>query len=43
MLAYHEPSSPPGSFRHVAVALTETARRKYPQAELRARTGYYAE
>jgi VWFA-related protein len=43
MLAYHEPPSPPGSFRHVGVALTETARKKYPLAELRARTGYYAE
>ncbi len=43
MLAYHEPSASPGAFRHVAVALTETARKKYPLAELRSRTGYYAE
>jgi VWFA-related protein len=43
MLAYHEPPSSPGAFRHVAVALTETARKKYPMAELRARSGYYAE
>jgi VWFA-related protein len=43
MLAYHEPSSTPGLFRHVAVTLTEAARKKYPLAELRARTGYYAE
>jgi VWFA-related protein len=43
MLAYHEPSAAPGTFRHVGVALTETARKKYPLAELRARSGYYAE
>jgi VWFA-related protein len=43
MLAYHEPAANPGSFRHVGVALTEAARKKYPLAELRARTGYYAE
>jgi VWFA-related protein len=43
MLSYHEPAASPGVFRHVGVALTETARKKYPLAELRARTGYYAE
>ena len=43
MLAYHEPPSSPGAFRHVAVTLTESARKRYPLAELRARTGYYAE
>ena len=43
MLAYHEPAANPGAFRHVGVALTEAARKKYPLAELRARTGYYAE
>ena len=43
MLAYHEPPASPGAFRHVNVSLTEAARRKYPQAELRARNGYYAE
>jgi VWFA-related protein len=43
MLAYHEPTASPGAFHHVAVTLTETARRKYPLAELRARTGYYAQ
>ena len=43
MLAYHEPSSQPGLFRHVAVTLTDAARKKYPLAELRARSGYYAE
>jgi VWFA-related protein len=43
MLAYHEPPSAPGVFRHIAVTLSENARRKYPQAELRVRNGYYAE
>jgi VWFA-related protein len=43
MLAYHAPPATPGTFRHLAVSLTETARKKYPQAELRARSGYYAE
>jgi VWFA-related protein len=43
MLAYHAPSANPGEFRHVAVSLTEAARKKYPLAELRARSGYYAE
>jgi hypothetical protein len=43
MLAYHEPEASPGAFHHVAVTLTETARKKYPLAELRARTGYYAQ
>ena len=43
MLAYHEPPSTPGTFRHVAVTLTEAARKKYPLAELQARNGYYAE
>lgn len=42
-LAYHEPPSAPGAFRHIGVALTENARRKFPLAELKARTGYYAE
>jgi VWFA-related protein len=43
MLAYHEPTTTPGSFRHIGVTLTEAARKKYPLAELRSRTGYYAE
>jgi VWFA-related protein len=43
MLAYHEPSAAPGTFRHIGVSLTEAARRKHPLAELRARNGYYAE
>jgi VWFA-related protein len=42
-LAYHEPPSTPGAFRHIGVTLTETARRRFPLAELKARTGYYAE
>ncbi|HTA70086.1 MAG TPA: VWA domain-containing protein [Bryobacteraceae bacterium] len=42
-LAYHEPPSEPGMFRHIGVALTETARRRFPLAELKARNGYYAE
>ena len=43
MLAYHEPPATPGAYRHLSVNLTEAARRRYPQAELRARSGYYAE
>jgi VWFA-related protein len=43
MLVYHEPAAAAGSFRHISVSLTEAARKKYPAAELHARTGYYAE
>ena len=43
MLAYHEPPSTPGTFRHITVTLSEAARRKYPAAELHCRSGYYAE
>ncbi len=43
MLAYHEPSSQPGTFHHIGVTLTEAARRRHPLAELRSRNGYYAE
>lgn len=43
MLAYHEPSAEQGSFRHIGVSLSDSARRRYPLAELRARSGYYAE
>jgi VWFA-related protein len=43
MLAYHEPPSAPGIFRHIEVNLTENARRRFPLAELKARSGYYAE
>jgi VWFA-related protein len=43
MLAYREPSAIAGTFRHISVSLTPDARRLYPQAELRTRSGYYAQ
>jgi VWFA-related protein len=43
MLAYHEPDSSPGAFRHITVSLSPDARRRYPSAELHARSGYYAQ
>ena len=43
MLAYHEPRSTPGAFRHITVKLADAARRRYPAAELHCRNGYYAE
>jgi len=43
MLAYHEPPSTAGEFRHVTVSLSAAARKKYPMAELHCRSGYYAE
>ena len=43
MLAYHAPASQPGKFRHITVTLGETARKRYPSAELHSRSGYYAE
>jgi VWFA-related protein len=43
MLSYHEPTATPGLFRHVSVTLTEAAKKRFPLAELRARSGYYAE
>jgi VWFA-related protein len=43
MLAYHEPPSEPGNFRHITVTLGEAARKRYPAAELHSRSGYYAE
>jgi VWFA-related protein len=43
MLAYHEPESTPGMFRHITVNLSPAARKKYPSAELHTRTGYYAQ
>lgn len=43
MLAYHEPVAEPGSFRHITVKLTPAAQAKYPSAELKCRTGYYAQ
>ena len=43
MLAYHEPPSTSGAFRHITVTLSPAARKKYPMAELHCRSGYYAE
>ena len=43
MLAYHEPDSTPGAFRHITVNLTPAAQKRYPMAELHARSGYYAQ
>ncbi len=43
MLAYHEPDSTPGAFRHITVTLSPDARRRYPSAELHTRNGYYAQ
>jgi VWFA-related protein len=43
MLAYDEPQSQPGTFRHITVVLSESAHRRHPAAELHARNGYYAE
>jgi VWFA-related protein len=43
MLAYHEPESQPGNFRHIVVTLANAARKRYPAAELHSRSGYYAE
>jgi VWFA-related protein len=43
MLVYHAPEASKGVFRHISVTLTGEAKRRYPFAELRARSGYYAE
>ncbi|HEV2690040.1 MAG TPA: VWA domain-containing protein [Bryobacteraceae bacterium] len=43
MLVYHAPTTTPGAFRHIGVTLTADAKRRYPLADLRARSGYYAE
>jgi len=43
MLVYHAPPSAPGTFRHISVTLAAEAKRRYPLADLRARSGYYAE
>jgi VWFA-related protein len=43
MLAYHAPESQPGKFRRITVTLGETARKRYPAAELHSRSGYYAQ
>ncbi|HLG97369.1 MAG TPA: VWA domain-containing protein [Bryobacteraceae bacterium] len=43
MLAYHAPPAEPGTFRHITVKLSAEARAKYPSAELKCRSGYYAQ
>lgn len=43
MLAYHAPDAQPGTYRHITVTLDDAARKRYPGAELHARSGYYAE
>lgn len=43
MLAYRAPDAQPGTFRHITVTLEDGARRRYPNAELHTRSGYYAE
>lgn len=40
-LAYHAPGGGNGSFRHIHVDLTADARRRYPNAVIYARSGYY--
>ena len=41
-LAYHLPEGTrPGQFRHISVRLAPTARQLHPNAQVRARTGYY--
>jgi VWFA-related protein len=43
MLAYHAPDASPGTFRHITVTLDDAAKKRYPDAELHSRSGYYAE
>jgi VWFA-related protein len=43
MLAYHAPEGQPGTYRHITVTLDDSARKRYPGAELHSRNGYYAE
>ncbi len=40
-LSYHAPEGQPGSLRHIDVVLSDSARRKFPLAEIHARHGYY--
>jgi len=40
-LAYNAPQAEPGSFRRIRVELAPEARRRHPDAVLRARAGYY--
>jgi len=42
-LAYHAPGGAEGSFRHIRVELSADARRRYPNAVIYARTGYYVQ
>lgn len=41
-LSYRAPDAASGSFRHVRVELSPSARKLYPQARVRHRNGYYA-
>jgi len=41
-LQYEAPPADAGQLRHIRVQLTPDARRRHPQASIRARTGYYA-
>jgi len=43
MLSYHAPESQPGTFRRITVKLSPDAQKKYPAAEIRTRSGYYAQ
>jgi hypothetical protein len=43
MLAYHAPPAQPGAFRRITVTLSPDARKKYAAAEIRTRSGYYAQ
>jgi VWFA-related protein len=43
MLSYHAPESQPGTFRHITVKLSVEGQKKYPAAEIRTRSGYYAQ
>jgi VWFA-related protein len=40
-LAYRAPAAKSGTLRHIKVDLSAEARKKYPAAKLRARSGYY--
>lgn len=42
VLSYQRPASNPGEFRTVLLELTAAARHRYPDAVVRARSGYYA-
>jgi VWFA-related protein len=43
MLSYHAPESQAGTFRHITVTLSPDAQKKYPSAQIRTRSGYYAQ